>query len=611
MILFSFRFVVSSLVDQTASLVDPDALVGWQSVEQVIIPVSAPLSCPICLCEPTVPKVTRCGHVFCHSCVLHYLALGEEPYRKCALCQDAIYAKDLKSVYTIKIRDYSNRRKDESTTAGTSESAKSDLLVFRLMQRSTGSCTVLPRPQYSKWAMTSHPKLDNGNSHLMTYAKILIADPAYIIYHIIDHEVAELMQALEDAKRFSDPELPYIEMALEQVRAREKQLHLTSPGLKPAANSSPRPRPSLTPSSLPVEEMTLLPPPAMMDKEQSASSELDYLSDEESGKSQQTSAEASPKIRIEASPNMGPKDDMYYFYQSADGQHLYIHPLDIKMLKTAYGNYCDFPDEICVSASVIVETTLTDDVRKRYKYLSHLPLSCDLAFVEIDWKRPAVCRKRVTASKTTSPIMSPRLFGRDPLHEEQYTTEQLLPDSEIAKWNQDLAARRKRHVKKHKKEEKEERRRHNSSSFSETTANTLQVPDHRAHRRPEEASLNFNDEASWAPLVSSAAKSPVSPRPVESRSYAEKARQLTYNEQFPPPLSPVDEPLASAQNGATPPTPVKKSPSGSFAAILHGTTADLEVGGTGEPSTMSAKKKGKKKQVVMLLSSAGQRGSRP
>ena len=105
-------------------------------------------SCPICLYPPTagvypnfcisntinislsfsfsVPfpiaaKITRCGHVYCWSCVLHYLALvsnyhyrvnpeslkflclqGEKKWRKCPICYESIYKQDLKR-YTVHV----------------------------------------------------------------------------------------------------------------------------------------------------------------------------------------------------------------------------------------------------------------------------------------------------------------------------------------------------------------------------------------------------------------------------------------------------------------------------------------------------------------------------
>jgi hypothetical protein len=54
---------------------DPDLLVDWNLIEQVRLRTSGsePTSCPICLFPPTAAKISRCGHVFCWPCILHYL----------------------------------------------------------------------------------------------------------------------------------------------------------------------------------------------------------------------------------------------------------------------------------------------------------------------------------------------------------------------------------------------------------------------------------------------------------------------------------------------------------------------------------------------------------
>ncbi len=57
-----------------------------------------PLACPICLAPPVCPKVTKCGHVYCWPCILHYLSFSDKAWRKCPICYDAVYAKDVKSV---------------------------------------------------------------------------------------------------------------------------------------------------------------------------------------------------------------------------------------------------------------------------------------------------------------------------------------------------------------------------------------------------------------------------------------------------------------------------------------------------------------------------------
>lgn len=76
--------------------------------------------------------------------------------------------------------------------------------------------------------------------------------------------------------------------------------------------------------------------------------------------------------------------ESFYFYQLGDGQHYYLHPLDIKVLKYEFGDYSQFPTHLKLPIVSLKESTVTADLRKRCKYLSHLPLNCDVVFCEAD-----------------------------------------------------------------------------------------------------------------------------------------------------------------------------------------------------------------------------------
>ena len=102
----SFRFLVSDTEQYIAHLADPDLNVDWDNIEQVIISLPRDQNCPICLSEPVAPRITRCGHIFCYACILHYLALGEKHWRRCPICFDAVNVKDLKYVRINKMVPY-------------------------------------------------------------------------------------------------------------------------------------------------------------------------------------------------------------------------------------------------------------------------------------------------------------------------------------------------------------------------------------------------------------------------------------------------------------------------------------------------------------------------
>jgi hypothetical protein len=79
-----------------------------------------------------------------------------------------------------------------------------------------------------------------------------------------------------------------------------------------------------------------------------------------------------------------PSTSTYYYYQGASGLPLFLHPLDIKILLSHFSDYSAFPDTITVRVESFTQGTVNDDLRKRCKYLAHLPEGSDVVFVEAD-----------------------------------------------------------------------------------------------------------------------------------------------------------------------------------------------------------------------------------
>ena len=86
-----------------------------------------------------------------------------------------------------------------------------------------------------------------------------------------------------------------------------------------------------------------------------------------------------------AAPKQSKRADMdFYFYSSAP--HLYLSPLDIRILKTRYGSFSAFPSTLLPRVEHISTGHVVDDnLRKRAKYLGHLPYGCLISFLECDW----------------------------------------------------------------------------------------------------------------------------------------------------------------------------------------------------------------------------------
>jgi len=96
-----------------------------------------------------------------------------------------------------------------------------------------------------------------------------------------------------------------------------------------------------------------------------------------------TGVRNTPKHRKNLNPPP-PSTNTYFYYQAASGLLVFLHPLDIKILLSRFGSYSSFPDSISVRVEAYSEGTVNDDLRKRCKYLAHLPEGADVVFIEAD-----------------------------------------------------------------------------------------------------------------------------------------------------------------------------------------------------------------------------------
>jgi len=88
------------------------------------------------------------------------------------------------------------------------------------------------------------------------------------------------------------------------------------------------------------------------------------------------------QLRSHQSASSAPTD--YFFYQAL--LHYYLAPLDIRILRAAFGEFTNFPSTILPRVERISTGHVVDDeMRKRAKYLAHLPHGCEINLLECDW----------------------------------------------------------------------------------------------------------------------------------------------------------------------------------------------------------------------------------
>jgi len=79
--------------------------------------------------------------------------------------------------------------------------------------------------------------------------------------------------------------------------------------------------------------------------------------------------------------------DWSYFFQSNDGQYVFLHPLNMRCLMAeAEGQFHRLPGHVSGKVLEVETISLTGELRGRYSFLKHLPLYCSIMLVELDLK---------------------------------------------------------------------------------------------------------------------------------------------------------------------------------------------------------------------------------
>uniref|UniRef100_A0A669PXU6 E3 ubiquitin-protein ligase RNF10 n=1 Tax=Phasianus colchicus TaxID=9054 RepID=A0A669PXU6_PHACC len=397
------QFVVSEEQDYTVHFADPDTLVNWDFVEQVRICSHEVPSCPICLYPPTAAKITRCGHIFCWACILHYLSLSEKTWSKCPICYGSVHKKDLKSVVAMATRQY----------------AIGDVITMQLMRREKGVLIALPK---SQWMNMVQPVYVGDDQHSQ-YSKLLLASREQVLQLVILEEKAALLKQYEEEKH--TPEACFIEAAIQELKEREAALSADQDKTSGVAGISAAVEELVLDSSKPMEPAvsqekkcdveylsafdeelvepcsdvasSFLPPveseEAVLDEEEIR--EVDNIGEPEAntrGESNpaETSYQESKETVSSGHLNSSP---FYYFYQAEDGQCMYLHPVNVRCLIREYGSLEKSPEKITAAVVEIAGYSMTEDIRQRHRYLCHLPLTCEFSICELALKPPIISKE--------------------------------------------------------------------------------------------------------------------------------------------------------------------------------------------------------------------------
>ncbi|KAF7302950.1 RING finger domain protein [Mycena kentingensis (nom. inval.)] len=395
-----YRFVMNPNGDYTVHFADPDIFFQWPDILQVIIPRSSALAsaatgeskeghttCPICLSPPTAPRMTKCGHVFCFPCILHYLNTSENKWARCPICFDSVNEKQLKAVKWYDGPAHSEDDAEEPVAGSSSSRIGLDngmdasprpgsTMRLRLMQRPQITTLALPRSHtWPSDLLPPHQAPFHFLPDVFDYAKFMLGTPAYLIADLTQ-DLDELASERRILSGMSDElGIVFVDSAEHKVRSQlEKAAALDSAVLQASIDKAMRDQQEL--------ETRLRRKLASLTVQDEVPQELLALrADPAPAPPPPPSTNRSRRRNVNPPP---PSTSTYYYYQAASGLPVFLHPLDIKILFAHFNGYAAFPDTITIRVDASGEGTVNDDLRKRCKYLAHMPEGADVVFVEAD-----------------------------------------------------------------------------------------------------------------------------------------------------------------------------------------------------------------------------------
>jgi hypothetical protein len=312
--------------------------------------------------------MAKCGHIFCLPCLIRYMHAEDgsnvhaerKPRSKaCPLCWEVMYLSDPKPV-----RWYAGQE-NEAPQEGSD-------IVLRLVKRNTGSTLALPRDGAADVAPGQAFPWHYA-AEVMDFARIMLGTVDYMCEQF-DAEISALeQQEQEDEVMFGPDNVEWTRRAVRMLKEAKSAMRATSDGqAKSSVNHEHAsngilgtPPKNIASGARPSLELTA-----------SLAAKIKAVSD-------------GVHSRVANLTSQPPSE--YYFYQAL--LHYYLSPLDIRILKEAFGDFSSFPATILprierVSTGHLVD----DDLRKRAKWLGHLPRGCEVAFLECDWTDTVPCK---------------------------------------------------------------------------------------------------------------------------------------------------------------------------------------------------------------------------
>ncbi|KAF2861476.1 hypothetical protein K470DRAFT_256860 [Piedraia hortae CBS 480.64] len=365
----NYRFIVHPDGDYHAQAADADVYLDWSTVLQVVASSKTQsAACPICLGDPVAARMAKCGHIFCLSCLIRFMHFGVDDTRTqsqkksmsktCPICWERIYLSDARPVKFFSGQEVDHPKNGQS-------------IVLRLLRRTPDSTLALPRDE----AISNTRNCDVPWCFAlgaMDHARIMKGSKDYMIQQY-DELISIIKVSEEEDRVMFDEDSVWTRRAITMLND-EKAMARNI-----ASSPQERDEEALGPDMAESEESR-----RKYDGQKRYSLRPKSSNQPTGTQPAQNSPTCLPRSIQDLRQPEKPLPSEYLFYQAL--HHYYLSPLDISILKSTYGTFNAFPPEVSphvehVSSGFVVN----EQLRKSARYLGHLPLGCEVSFLECDW----------------------------------------------------------------------------------------------------------------------------------------------------------------------------------------------------------------------------------
>ena len=333
-------------------------------------------------------------------------------WKKCPICWDIIYISETRPVRWFTGQE--GERPQEGAD-----------VVLRLIMRQPGSTLALPRD--------GAETLDKAEdipwyfaAEVMDYARVMKGSEEYMTDQY-DEEIEALQQQEKEDELMFGEETQWTKKAVSSIlEAKERVKGIGNPPSAPKQPSErkPRrqpldfvesydntntpdfysvqhatksgqslPRSSVDPPSWSGSSLERSPTATSTSQSNDSASPATFSTEPQSPATSRSQPPASSteqvspsgfRYKSSATSHHVHNDSPFFFYEAL--MHYYLSPLDIRILKAAFGEYSSFPTTILPRVERVSTGHIVDDeLRRRAKYLAHLPHGCEVGFLECNW----------------------------------------------------------------------------------------------------------------------------------------------------------------------------------------------------------------------------------